>query len=139
MTIIRDSVTINHLKRDGVTKMKDPLDKHTEHAKEAAKNGQEAAKRKRGRPSTGLAKTAAERQREHRERMRHSQTGDPQFGGEKEVTVKLSLSGAGALTRLARRNGVTKNQFLDQLLRDFEHASLQGVAAGSAEWNEYFA
>jgi hypothetical protein len=93
------------------------------------------ANRKRGRPATGNAKSPSERMREHRCRVRHGMTGGVD-GGEKELSLKLSLTAANALRRMAKSSGVTQKDFLDKLLRDTEDSFTSGFS--DAQVDDYY-
>ncbi len=65
--------------------------------------------KKRGRPCKTIVKTPAERQADSREKRKKS---------EKQLNVWISAQASLVLSRLAKRDGVTKKEALEKLLLD---------------------
>lgn len=68
-----------------------------------------AANRQRGRPMTGKAKTAAQRQKEHRDRLRQAGMGS--------MTVQLPVEVIGAVHNFLKFKDETQDQLIERLLR----------------------
>ena len=68
-----------------------------------------AANRQRGRPATGEAMTAAERQKQRRDRLRKNGVGS--------LTVQLPLDVLEALRKFLQFKDETQDQLLERLLR----------------------
>jgi hypothetical protein len=66
-------------------------------------------KKPRGRPSTGNALTAAQRSSNYRDRKRSS-------GDQVSITRWISLEALCRLERIARYQGITESQLIEQLL-----------------------
>ena len=69
----------------------------------------DGAMRQRGRPVTGNAKTAAQRQQERRDRLRQAQVGF--------ITVQLPLDLIDGLRQFVRFKDVTQDQVIERLLK----------------------
>jgi hypothetical protein len=78
-----------------------------------------------------MAKTAAQRQAEYRKRR---DDGD----GEYRVNSWISSKAFFALSRLARRYGVTKREMLERLIIADDDRILAGMEWDSPEWDVYF-
>lgn len=83
--------------------MKDTLDNHTV-------DPVTPAKRPRGRPPLDGAKTPAQRQKEHRDRLRAS--------GEASLTVTLPLELLEALDKFVEYKDMSKSDAVARILRD---------------------
>lgn len=80
-----------------------------------------------------MAKTAAQRQQAYRNNR--PMAGD---NGERRLNTWVSTAAALALTRLARRYGVTNRQMLERLIKDANEQVLVTLELDSPEWDEYF-
>lgn len=80
-----------------------------------------------------MAKTAAQRQAEYR--ARRPDAGD---NGERRINLWIGTGAALALKRLARRDGVTKQEILERLLVAEDDRILNTIVTDSPEWDEYF-
>jgi hypothetical protein len=78
-----------------------------------------------------MAKTAAQRQAEYRKRR---DDGD----GEYRVNSWISSKAFFALSRLAKRYGVTKREMVERLATEADDRVSAGFKLDSPEWNEYF-
>lgn len=68
-----------------------------------------AANRQRGRPATGEAKTAAERQRARREKLKKAGVGT--------MTIQLPVDVISAVHRFLKFKDETQDQLIERLLR----------------------
>ncbi len=83
-----------------------------------------------------MAKTSAQRQAEYRARQAH---GGKDGNGQRRVSLWLSTSGALALARLSRRNGVTQRELIEKMVLEADERVLATIASDSTEWESYFA
>lgn len=88
--------------------------------------------KRRGRPPTDAAKTAAQRQAESRRRRQR------EGNGIRQVSALVSTSAALALDRLARHHGITKAKILETLLIEADAAILKTMEPDTKEWADYF-
>jgi len=72
-----------------------------------------------------MAKTAAERQREFRQRKLTE-------GTDARLDMVVSASAAAALQRLARHHGISQRAMLERVLADAEDSTLAGMANTTA-------
>lgn len=77
-----------------------------------------------------MAKTAAQRQSEYRARRN---VGD----GDRRINSWVTTRTDYALDRLAKRQGVTRRQILEQLIGDADDAILQSLELDTPEWDTY--
>lgn len=80
-----------------------------------------------------MAKTSSQRQAEYRARRPHA--GD---NGDRRLSLWISTGSALALTRLARRYRVTKQEMLERLLQIEDERITASIELDSLEWLEYF-
>ncbi len=80
-----------------------------------------------------MAKTAAERQADYRERR--ATAGE---NGERRLNTWVSTGAALALDRLARRHGLSKRAMLERLVLDADEGIVSALDPDSAEWATYF-
>lgn len=80
-----------------------------------------------------MAKTAAERQADYRERR--VTAGE---NGERRLNTWVSTGAALALDRLARRHGLSKRAMLERLVLDADEGIVSALDPDSAEWATYF-
>ena len=102
------------------------------HAEDKKTGSLPGVPKRRGRPLTGSAKTAAQRQAESR--RRRQQEGN----GIRQVSASVSTSAALALARLAKHQGMTKAQVLERLLVEADDAILKTIEPDTKEWDDYF-
>jgi predicted DNA binding CopG/RHH family protein len=82
-----------------------------------------------------MVKTAAERQASYRaSRAFSGKDGE----GQRRVNVWLSTGSVLALKRIARRQGVTQQTLIENLLFAEDERILDEIPVDSAEWNKYF-
>lgn len=89
--------------------------------------------RGRGRPSTGQAKTSAQRQHEYR--LRKHRGAD---GGQVTINHWVSLSNKLALERLAAHYRCSESDVLNRLISAADKSITDRFEYGSDQWNEYF-
>jgi hypothetical protein len=88
--------------------------------------------KKRGRPSTGKAKTAAERQADYRDKKKYS--------GEniqENLNIWIESQTIRALERLAKSEKTTKLEMLKKLIDQADKKALK-KAAEAGKWEEYW-
>lgn len=80
-----------------------------------------------------MAKTTAERQSEYRKKR-------PLAGenGERRLNTYLSTSTSLALSRLAKRYGVTKREIMEKLINDADRKIVNELELDSEDWVKYF-
>lgn len=76
-----------------------------------------------------MAMSSAERQRSYRERMKSEGV---------RINMIVSPYSAAALDRLARHNGTSKKDALEQLIRNAEEAVLAGMVRSSKKTKAYY-
>jgi hypothetical protein len=81
-----------------------------------------------------MAKSAAERQREYRQRRPFA---GPDGNGERRINTWVSTGAANALKRLARHHGVSQREMLERLIEDADERIRKRLRS-DAEWDEYF-
>lgn len=79
-----------------------------------------------------MAKTAAERQREYREKRRFGRN------NEHQLNAWISTESNLALERLAQHKGMTKRQIIERLLIDADTRAIAKLDDSKPEWSEYF-
>jgi hypothetical protein len=79
-----------------------------------------------------MAKTAAERQREYRQRRPFA---GPDGNGERRINTWVSTGAALALQRLARHHGVTQREMLERLILDADRRICKRLT--DAELDDY--
>jgi hypothetical protein len=82
-----------------------------------------------------MAKTAAERQREYRQRRVEGT--DEQWGA-KRINAWVSYDAYLALKRLARHHGITQEKALEQVLREADRRVGGSLADDRAAWEQYY-
>ena len=80
-----------------------------------------------------MAKTAAARQADYRERR--ATAGE---NGERRLNTWVSTGAALALDRLAHRHGLSKRAMLERLVLDADEGIVSSLDPDSAEWSTYF-
>ena len=80
-----------------------------------------------------MAKTAAQRQAEYRDRR--ATAGE---NGERRINTWVSTSTALALDRLARHHKLSKREVLERMLRAEDEGVSSGLDPDSAKWATYF-
>ena len=80
-----------------------------------------------------MAKTAAERQADYRQRR--PTAGD---NGERRINMWISTGAALALDRLARRYGVTKREMIERLVCADDNRIVASLELESPDWDVYF-
>jgi hypothetical protein len=78
-----------------------------------------------------MAKTATQRQSEYRARRDDGE-------GERRINTWVTIKAHFALNRLARRQGVTRRQILEQLICDADAAIVQSLELDTPEWDTYY-
>lgn len=89
--------------------------------------------KKRGRPSTGKAKSSAQRQAEYREKKRK----DGPLG-HSNLNVWLTLETKLSLSRLSRHKNRTPEQILQLLIAAEEQRISSAFEYQGEEWNKYY-
>lgn len=83
-----------------------------------------------------MAKTSAQRQAEYRAKRAFA---GPDGNGERQRSIWVSTGAFLALGRLANRDGVTKRELLEGLIKIEDDKILKTLEPDSEEWDEYFA
>ena len=94
---------------------------------------------KRGRPSTGKAKSNAEVQKAYRERRKWLAPAfsDDRGQGSTQLNVWLPMNTNLALNRLAKQQGISKAELISKLAIDADNKFIKGLSED--EMNNYFA
>ena len=108
--------------------MKDPTDKATTELFPKKKG--------RGRPSTGTAKTAAERQAEYRRKKKWK--GGTYNAGHKNLNIWVDATTKYALERLAKHYENSTGMVIEVLIKEAEEKLKSGWEISSKEWDNYF-
>jgi hypothetical protein len=82
-----------------------------------------------------MGKTGAQRQAAYRAKRPFAGEGE---NGERRLSTWVNTSASLALARLARHNGLSKRQMLEQLIRVADDATLAAMASDSPAWDAYF-
>lgn len=107
--------------------MKDPTDASTIELFPVVK--------KAGRPSTGIAKTSAQRQRAYRNKKK--QTGGELDLGHKNLNCWVDRPAQVALERLSRKYGKTAAEMIEQLIKDADKTVKSSMNRNSDEYDQY--
>jgi len=83
-----------------------------------------------------MAKTSAQRQAEYRAKRAFA---GPDGNGERQLSTWVSTSAFLALSRLAKRYGVTKRELLEGLIKIEDDKIRATLEFDTEEWDEYFA
>ena len=76
-----------------------------------------------------MAATSAQRQAAYRQRAKHKEV--------KRLNLWIDMSAAGALARLARREGVSQRAMIERLVNQADDAVYASLDLDSPEWREY--
>lgn len=92
------------------------------------------APKKRGRPSTGKARTGAQRQQDLRWRREHG------IGGkyERKLDLYITSQERSGLSRLASYYGKTERELLEKMISEAENSILKTLDVTSPQWHMYF-
>lgn len=82
-----------------------------------------------------MTKTTAQRQKDYRSRRSFA---GPDGNGERRLNTWLSTRASLALSRLAKRYGVTKRQMLEQLLKTADEEISAKLDPDTPAWREYY-
>lgn len=94
------------------------------------------AKKGRGRPSTGKAKTAAERQATYRENKLKKAKGNPY--GQKNLNIWVEAGCKWNLEYLARHYEISPAKMIERLVQEAHEKKMKTMEYGSEEYNHYF-
>ena len=83
-----------------------------------------------------MAKTAAQRQAAYREKRPFAGEGE---NGQRRLSTWVNTGAALALARLAKHNGLSKREMLEQLIKMADDTNLAAMELDSPEWEAYFA
>lgn len=83
-----------------------------------------------------MSKTNAQRQANYRARR---QMAGPDGNGERQLNTWISTGAFLGLTRLARRDGVTKREWIERLIKIEDDRVIATLELDTPEWNAYFA
>lgn len=109
--------------------MKDPADKSTTELFPETKKS-------RGRPSTGNAKSNAERQAAYREKKQKKAKGNPY--GQKNLNTWVDAEYKWNLEMLARHYEISPAKMIERLVKEAHDKQVKTMKYGSDEFNHYF-
>jgi hypothetical protein len=82
-----------------------------------------------------MAKTSAQRQKDYRSQRPFA---GPDGNGERRLNTWLSTAAGLALQRLAKHQGISQRQVLEQLLRTADENVINHLDPDTPAWDDYF-